>query len=115
MGGAFSKSPYAVGPESFAAKSSSDDPAQWKQYDYVIIGGGTAGCVLASRLSEDSGATVLLIEAGKSQGNLFSRIPLAFPKQYRSEYDWDYVSVPQRHLNGNQIYSARGKLLGGTR
>jgi choline dehydrogenase len=58
-----------------------------KKFDYVIIGGGTAGCVLASRLSEDPSISVLLIEAGKSNaGVLFSQIPLAFPKLLKCVY-----------------------------
>ena len=58
-----------------------------KKFDYVIIGGGTAGCVLANRLSEDPSNSVLLIEAGKTNaGVLFSQIPLAFPKLFKYVY-----------------------------
>lgn len=86
-----------------------------KQYDYVIIGGGTAGCVLASRLSEDPSVSVLVIEAGKSNaGVLFSQIPLAFPKLFKGPYDWYYETVPQPALGNRKLYWPRGKMLGGS-
>ncbi|EPQ59074.1 GMC oxidoreductase [Gloeophyllum trabeum ATCC 11539] len=76
---------------------------------------GTAGCVLASRLSEDSEVTVLLIEAGKNNQNVLeSRMPLAFPKLFFTQYDWNYETVPQAALNGRRVHWPRGKLLGGT-
>jgi len=94
------------------------DPStlQGKEYDYVIVGGGTAGCVLASRLSEDPNVSVLLIEAGKSNaGILFSQIPLAFPKLFKGPHDWNLETVPQPALGNRKMYWPRGKVLGGSR
>ncbi|KAK6975046.1 GMC oxidoreductase [Favolaschia claudopus] len=87
----------------------------WKSYDYVICGGGAAGCVLASRLSEDSSKSVLLIEAGKSnEGNFLSRIPLAFTQLIPTEANWKYETIPQVCLDGKRVPWARGKILGGS-
>ena len=86
------------------------------QYDYVIVGGGSAGCVLAHRLSEKPDCRVLVIEAGRpdSLWDVFIHMPsaLAFPIGNR-HYDWGYQSEPEPHMNGRRIYHARGKLLGG--
>ncbi|GAA5843807.1 hypothetical protein JCM11251_001807 [Rhodosporidiobolus azoricus] len=83
-------------------------------FDYVICGGGTAGCVLASRLSEDPTVKVLLVEAGESdQKELMSRIPAGFGNLFKTHLDWDYLSVPQPHLNNRSLYQPRGKMLGG--
>ncbi|KZT24121.1 GMC oxidoreductase [Neolentinus lepideus HHB14362 ss-1] len=102
-------------PSRVGTPSSETDKTAWRSYDYVIVGGGTAGCVLASRLSEDRGTTVLLIEAGKSnQGVLESRMPLAFPKLFFTQYDWNYETIPQSALNDRKVHWPRGKLLGGT-
>ncbi|KAI0794378.1 GMC oxidoreductase [Fomes fomentarius] len=92
-----------------------DERVKWKSYDYVIVGGGTAGCAIASRLSEDRGTTVLLLEAGESnEGKLFSRIPLAFERMLNSTHDWRFRTVPQKNLQDRTIEMPRGKLLGGT-
>ncbi|KAJ7584168.1 GMC oxidoreductase [Mycena floridula] len=98
-----------------AGSPASDKPDGWKSYDYVIVGGGTAGSVLASRLSEDRNITVLVIEPGKThQGDLLTAIPLAFSKLFKSEVDWDYATTPQKVLNGRAIPIPQGKILGGT-
>ncbi|KAJ6474436.1 GMC oxidoreductase [Mycena vitilis] len=87
----------------------------WRTYDYIICGGGTAGCVLASRLSENAGVSVLLIEAGKSnKGNLLSRIPLAFTQLSPTAANWGHETIPQPGLNNRKDSWARGKILGGT-
>jgi choline dehydrogenase len=82
--------------------------------DYIIVGAGSAGCVLASRLSEDPHTRVMLIEAGGADTKREIRIPLAWLKLFKSEVDWDYTTTPQAGLGGRGIYWPRGKTLGGS-
>ncbi|MGX6447701.1 GMC family oxidoreductase [Patulibacter sp. S7RM1-6] len=82
--------------------------------DYVIVGAGSAGCVLANRLTEDPGTTVLLLEAGGSDRSLNVRIPLAFPKQFHTKRDWDYATDPEPGCAGRRLFVPRGKQLGGS-
>jgi choline dehydrogenase len=82
--------------------------------DYIIVGAGSAGCVLASRLSENPQTRVLLIEAGGADTKREIRIPLAWLKLFKSEVDWDYTTTPQAGLGGRRIYWPRGKTLGGS-
>jgi choline dehydrogenase len=86
-------------------------------YDYVIVGGGSAGCALAARLTEDFSTTVLVLEAGRmdSAWDLYIHMPaaLSFPIGNRF-YDWRYESEPEPHMHGRRIYHARGKVLGGS-
>ncbi len=86
-----------------------------EEFDYVVAGGGSAGCVVASRLSEDPGSTVRLLEAGGAGRNVFIRAPLGFvlgmPRGLNS---WNYHTVPQRGLNGRRGFQPRGKGLGGS-
>jgi len=84
-------------------------------YDYVIAGGGSAGCALAARLAEDPGVSVCLIEAGGKGRDLFIRMPAGNGFVFGNpKLDWGYQSVPQKALNGRQIYFARGRALGGS-
>ena len=83
--------------------------------DYVIVGAGSAGCVLANRLSEDPGRSVTLIEAGPRDRAKEIRIPAAFSKLFKSKYDWGYETTPQAGLDGRRIYFPRGKVLGDPR
>lgn len=83
-------------------------------YDYVIIGAGSAGCVLANRLTENPNIHVLLLEAGKPDQKSEIQIPIAFSKLFKSEYDWAYYTEKQPHLNHRQIFFPRGKCLGGS-
>ena len=86
-------------------------------YDYVIVGGGSAGCALANRLSADPSTRVLVLEAGRPdyRFDVFIQMPaaLAFPIGSRF-YDWKYESEPEPFMNGRRIYHARGKVLGGS-
>ena len=83
-------------------------------HDVVIVGAGAAGCVLASRLSEDPGLSVLLIEAGPRARKLETRIPAAFSKLYRTPLDWGDSTVPQGGLDGREIVFPRGRMIGGS-
>jgi len=85
-----------------------------KVYDYVIVGAGSAGCVLANRLSENPEAQVLLLEAGFSDNHPLLAMPLGFLAASRSpELDWGYATEPEQHMNGRSLPLPRGKILGG--
>ena len=83
-------------------------------YDYIIIGAGSAGCVLANRLSENPQIKVLLLEAGGPEKRQEIRVPAAFNKLFKSECDWAYETEPQPHLHNRKIFWPRGKVLGGS-
>jgi choline dehydrogenase-like flavoprotein len=83
-------------------------------YDYVIVGAGSAGCVLANRLSADGVTTVALIEAGGPDKKMEIHIPAAFSKLFKTAYDWDYATTPQKHMDDRSLYWPRGKVLGGS-
>lgn len=83
-------------------------------YHYVIVGAGAAGCVIAARLSEDPSTRVLLLEAGPRPSKKEVAIPAAFSKLFHTELDWDYRTVPQRHLEDRVLYWPRGRMLGGS-
>ncbi len=82
--------------------------------DYVIVGAGSAGCVLANRLSEDPATSVLLLEAGGKDRHPNIKIPAAFPNQFGTKLDWDYATEPEPHVDGRSLYIPRGKSLGGS-
>jgi choline dehydrogenase len=83
-------------------------------HDYIIVGAGSAGCVLANRLSEDPSARVLLLEAGGKDRSLKIKIPAAFPEQFHSKLDWDFATEPEPHVDGRSLYIPRGRALGGS-
>jgi choline dehydrogenase-like flavoprotein len=82
--------------------------------DYVIVGAGSAGCVLAARLSEDPDVEVLLLEAGGPDTAPELHIPAAFPAVFKSSLDWDLLGEPEPGLNGRRLYMPRGRVIGGS-
>src|ERR671935_2788352 len=88
-----------------------------ERYDFAIVGGGSAGCALANRLSADPSTRVVVLEAGRPDWrfDVFIHMPAALPFPIGSRfYDWKYESEPQPYMNGRRIYHARGKVLGGS-
>lgn len=89
-----------------------------REYDYVIVGAGSAGCVLANRLSEDLNSTVLLIEAGEADTRADIHVPLTYANLQKTSVDWQFTTVPQEHACLEHIDRRscwpRGKVLGGT-
>ena len=83
-------------------------------YDYVIVGAGSAGCVLANRLSEDPDVRVLLVEAGPPDTADFIHIPAAFSALFRTQHDWDHMTGWEPGANNRRIYLPRGRMLGGS-
>ncbi len=84
------------------------------RFDFIIIGAGSAGCVLANRLSANSANKVLLLEAGGPDKKMEIGIPAAYGNLHRSEVDWAFSTEPQKHLDGRRIFLPRGKALGGS-
>ncbi|KAB7575695.1 choline dehydrogenase, partial [Verminephrobacter sp. Larva24] len=85
------------------------------EFDYIVIGAGSAGCILADRLTESGQHRVLLLEAGAADRSLWLRMPLGFAKLYQHpKYNWRYSTTPQAELANQQVYTPRGKVLGGS-
>ena len=83
--------------------------------DYVILGGGSAGCVLATRLSEDPGTSVTLLEAGPWDRNPWIHIPMGFARLYvTKKFDWNYQTEAEGELGGRSVYWPRGRVIGGS-
>jgi len=97
------------------AAQAAEVKATSESYDYIICGGGCAGCALAERLSADGTKRVLMLEAGRSDyDNLSIRIPAGILKLFKSVYDWQYESSGEKECNGRNIFLQRGKVLGGS-
>ncbi len=85
-----------------------------QEFDYIIVGAGSAGCVLANRLSADPTVNVLLLEAGGKDRSPNIKIPAAFAKQFHTKLDWDFATDPEPYVDDRSLYIPRGKSLGGS-
>jgi len=92
-----------------------DNLSENLQFDYVIVGAGSAGCVLAHRLSEDGKQSVLLLEAGPKDRNLWIHVPLGYGRLFKERsVNWMYQTEPEPGLGGRTVFQPRGKVLGGS-
>lgn len=88
---------------------------QKTNFDFIIVGAGSAGCILADRLSESGKYSVLVLEAGKKDKSFWFKIPVGFAKTYyHPVYNYMYYSTPQKEMDGREIYAPRGKVVGGS-
>ncbi|MGA7091047.1 MAG: choline dehydrogenase [Candidatus Acidiferrales bacterium] len=86
----------------------------FSSFDYIVVGAGSAGCVLAARLTEDPHTRVLLLEAGGPDSAREVHIPAAFSRLFQGPLDWNYSTEPEPHLHNRRLYWPRGKMLGGS-
>ena len=86
-----------------------------KEFDYIVVGAGSAGCIVAARLTEDPNVKVLILEAGGKDTDPLIRIPLGLGKMHEGrKHDWGYDTEAEARLNGREIEAMRGKVLGGS-
>jgi choline dehydrogenase len=92
-----------------------NEPFETSEFDYIIVGAGSAGCVLANRLSADGKNSVLLLEAGPKDSNLWIHVPLGYGKLFKDKtVNWMYQTEPEPGLDGRTVFQPRGKVLGGS-
>lgn len=104
-----------MGIRSMFSRGAMNSVSADEQFDYIVVGGGTAGCVLANRLSALGDARVLVLEGGTaSHKDKLVRIPVGILKLFKTDHDWDFTTAPQPSLKGREVYLCRGKGLGGS-
>ena len=85
------------------------------EYDYIVVGAGSAGCLLANRLSADPSLRVLVLEAGGNDNRFWIHVPMGYAKTFTDpRVNWMFESAPEPRLNNRRLYLSRGKVLGGT-
>src|ERR1700686_1441807 len=95
--------------------SAANRSAEVLEFDYVVVGAGSAGCVLANRLTADGKTSVLLLEAGPKDTNIWVHVPLGYGKLFKEKaVNWMYQTEPEPGLNGRQVFQPRGEVLGGS-
>src|SRR6202034_2790974 len=98
-----------------AAVGTETPKTEAREFDYVIVGAGSAGCVLANRLSANGKHSVLLLEAGPRDTNLWIHVPLGYGKLFKdTTVNWMYQTEPEPGLDGRTVFQPRGKVLGGS-
>jgi choline dehydrogenase len=101
--------------ETMTTKSALTQPSETTEFDYIIVGAGSAGCVLANRLSASGKHSVLLLEAGPKDSNIWIHVPLGYGKLFKdTTVNWMYQTEPEPGLNGRTVFQPRGKVLGGS-
>jgi choline dehydrogenase len=101
--------------ENMTSKSAQNRSPETNEFDYIIVGAGSAGCVLANRLSASGRHSVLLLEAGPKDSNLWIHVPLGYGKLFKdTTVNWMYQTEPEPGLNGRTVFQPRGKVLGGS-
>jgi choline dehydrogenase len=96
-------------------QSALTQPSNTPEFDYIIVGAGSAGCVLANRLSASGKHSVLLLEAGPKDSNIWIHVPLGYGKLFKEKsVNWMYQTEPEPGLNGRTVFQPRGKVLGGS-
>ena len=97
------------------SRAARNGSAEMAEFDYVIVGAGSAGCVLANRLSADGANSVLLLEAGPKDSNIWIHVPLGYGKLFKDKtVNWMYQTEPEPGLGGRTVFQPRGKVLGGS-
>jgi choline dehydrogenase len=98
-----------------SSEATSPQSSETFEFDYVIVGAGSAGCVLANRLSADGKNSVLLLEAGPKDTNIWIHVPLGYARLFKEKsVNWMYQTEPEPGLNGRSVFQPRGKVLGGS-
>src|ERR1700722_6720647 len=85
-----------------------------QEFDYIIVGAGSAGCVLAGRLSEDPNLRGAVLEAGGPDDASEISVPVPFPQLFKTKYDWGFAAEPEQSLGKRRVYLPRGRTLGGS-
>jgi choline dehydrogenase len=97
------------------SRAATDPTSDITEFDYVIVGAGSAGCVLANRLSADGKTSVLLLEAGPKDSNIWIHVPLGYGRLFKDKtVNWMYQTEPEPGLDGRSVFQPRGKVLGGS-